>query len=574
MNFTVEAPNGVEYKIDESRVGDIVTATFSVMQEKKVPEKIKISFSVSLPDAYSTWSPAIQSGRGIAPNWKKQKTTSRLGVWLPIHQINSQSGENLACISVSDPNVPLVIMTGICEENAEIYADIELFGEPVAPFESYSFEIRIDFRRIPFYDAIYDATSYIEKASGTGSCYIPESATLPMDSLWYSFHQNLDVEEILTECREAKKYGLETVIIDDGWQTEDSSRSYSFCGDWMPATSKVGDMKELVDKIHKIGMKVILWFSVPFVGIKSKSYPEFKDMLLDGTGDCKTFFSLDPRYKKVRDYLESIFANAVDKWNLDGVKLDFIDSFYLYGKSLEPDERRDFDSLEEAVYALLSGIKKSVLKLNPEIMVEFRQIYIGPTLRKIGNMLRVSDCPADPIRNRAGIIDLRLTSGKTPVHSDMLMWDVTSPAESAAKQLATVLFSVPQISVKLEKLPTDHAKMLSFYLGFWRKYRNVLLNGKLKATHPESEYGMARSCVNGTEVIVTYFDRFIEIDALHTAFVNASGDEEFVLGLNESACVKIVDCFGDCVSDFDLERGISKITVPMAGIAFIDLKTE
>ena len=66
--------------------------------------------------------------------------------------------------------------------------------------------------------------------------------------------------------------------------------------------------------------------------------------------------------------------------------------------------------------ALLDGVYKKLTALNPEVMLEFRQSYIGPAVRKYGNMLRVGDCPIDAIKNRQDIVNMRLTSGKTAVH--------------------------------------------------------------------------------------------------------------------------------------------------------------
>ena len=38
----------------------------------------------------------------------------------------------------------------------------------------------------------------------------------------------LDVEDIVKECRLSKPFGMETVIIDDGWQTDDNNRAMLF----------------------------------------------------------------------------------------------------------------------------------------------------------------------------------------------------------------------------------------------------------------------------------------------------------------------------------------------------------
>lgn len=126
---------------------------------------------------------------------------------------------------------------------------------------------------------------------------------------------------------------------------------------------------------------------------------------------------------------------------LDGLKLDFIDSFTLTPKSVESDSRRDIVSLEDAVDTLMSGIMTRLRAIKPDIMIEFRQTYVGPLqYAEHGNMLRVGDCPADPLKNRSDIVNLRLTSGKTPCHSDMLMWNVDSHVEIAALQICSVLY--------------------------------------------------------------------------------------------------------------------------------------
>ena len=70
----------------------------------------------------------------------------------------------------------------------------------------------------------------------------------------------------------AAPLGFSSVIVDDGWQMEDSARSYAYCGDWEPAPEKIPDMKKHVENVHKLGMKYFLWYSVPYVGKYSRAY--------------------------------------------------------------------------------------------------------------------------------------------------------------------------------------------------------------------------------------------------------------------------------------------------------------
>lgn len=537
--------------------------------EPKTPEKFTVRWYFSAKDCAFTWNPSMADIHGLYFDWGKKIIKSRLASWMPLQQIVSRCGRNKMLVAVSDVDTPIEIGTGIREEDATLECDVSFFTLPTSPVTEYSAVIRIDTRDIEYYDGIYDSVYWWENSCGYEAASVPESARMPMDSLWYSFHQNLDKEEILKECRASRALGMETVIIDDGWQTDDNNRGYAYCGDWLVALKKMGDMAELVEDIHKIGMKVMLWYSVPFMGIYCEKYEEFKDMLLDGCGDEETFFALDPRYKKVREYLASVYENAVREWKLDGLKLDFIDSFVLKGRALEPDEKRDFQSLEDAVHALMTDIKSRLIQINPEILIEFRQSYVGPSIRKYGNMLRVGDCPCDILKNRFNIVNLRFTSGKTAVHSDMIMWNAEDTAENAALQFASILYSVPQISMRIDKLPEAHYKMLSHYLSFWKEWREVLLDGRLTAASPECEYSLVCSELGGRAVYTAYSDRVIPVRKEKTVAVNATACASLIIKNAESRAYTVVNCLGEKIREGVIESSLQEISVDIAGMIFI-----
>ena len=107
----------------------------------------------------------------------------------------------------------------------------------------------------------------------------------------------------------------------------------------------------------------------------------------------------------VREYLVNTYVEAAKKWKLDGFKLDFIDRFRTNGK-VTPE--MDFVSVEDAVECLLSEIHTALTKLNPEMLLEFRQPYYGPVVGAYGNMFRVWDCPLDGVTNKTWSTNLRL----------------------------------------------------------------------------------------------------------------------------------------------------------------------
>jgi alpha-galactosidase len=330
-------------------------------------------------------------------------------------------------------------------------------------------------------------------------------------------------------------------------------------------------MRKFVDDIHALDMKVMLWFPVPFIGGEAKQFERFKDMLLCDTNISKNVYVFDPRYKEVRDYLIEIYANAVKKWNLDGLKLDFIDSFALNSeKALAYDEKRDYQSLEDAIDVLMIDITNRLREINQEILIEFRQSYVGPAIRKYGNMLRVGDCPNDCFRNRHNIVNLRLTSGKTAVHSDMVMWHYDDTVESAALQLVSIMYSVPQISVRIAKLSEEHKKMLDFYLHFWKENRETLIEGKLLAANPESGYSIVCSEKDGKAIFTSYTDIVVDCRAYNEVIaLNSSRSNTLIMRGANGKKYTVLNCMGETVAEGVLDSELCEVNVPLAGMICI-----
>ena len=148
--------------------------------------------------------------------------------------------------------------------------------------------------------------------------------------------------------------------------------------------------------------------------------------------------------------------------------MDFIDQFKLVGEypALKEDYAgRDCRSVPEAVNRLMKDVVVRLRKINPDVLIEFRQGYMGPAIRQYGNMMRCADCPADPTANRRRICDLRLTSGSIAVHSDMLVWSRDETPEGAALPILNALFSTIQYSMVLAKVPSAHREVIRRWLA-------------------------------------------------------------------------------------------------------------
>ena len=90
------------------------------------------------------------------------------------------------------------------------------------------------------------------------------------------------------------------LIVDDGWQTMDDRRGYRYTGDWEPV--RVGDMKSFVDRVHRLDVKFMLWYSLPFIGENAGNYERFRGKYLR-YWESQGAWVLDPRYPEVREFI-------------------------------------------------------------------------------------------------------------------------------------------------------------------------------------------------------------------------------------------------------------------------------
>ena len=532
----------------------------------KAPENVCISFRLPALGMYSVWNANLYHMRELNANWNANTAESRLCSGAPVHQLIGASDENALNIAVLDGSTPLSIGTGIIEETAEVICKITFFTKAVSNFTEYETKIRIDRRPVTYYEALASVKSWWINSGGLVEANVPDTAKRPVNSIWYSFHQNIDVDEIVRQCELSEDLGIKSVIIDDGWQTDNSERGYAYCGDWNVCPEKVPDMKEFVRRVHDTGLKFILWYGVPLVGIHSEAFSKFKGKTINFNGKYACF---DPRYKDVREYLTATYKKAVMEWDLDGLKLDFIDSFELPKTPCEEAPGKDFNSIEDAVKELLYEINSTLTQIKPDILIEFRQTYIGPVVGICGNMLRVADCPQDALRNRIASIDLRLISGKSAVHSDMIMWNIADTVENAALQLVNTLFCVPQISMLIDKLPENHYKMLKFYLDFWNENRITLLDGELIPENPEAGYSMVTAKWKNNIIASGYSKNTLTLDKDYSniVFVNATGKNICYIDFEncrKSYEYKIYDCMGSIINTGEIKstETILKFDIP------------
>ncbi len=541
-----------------------------------------LEFTEENGDAYSVWAPLHCTNRAVYPSWINQLTVeSKATHGMPLLQYINKADENICTFALSDASVPVRIYGGIDERSSRLLLSVEFFTEPTDDSDTYEVLLYCDTSRRPYYESLSAVRSFWSEG-GYSIAAVPPEAKRSLFSTWYCFQKAITAEKVFEQCMLAKKMGMNTVIVDDGWQTPcngggDQWKAYFTCGDWEPYPGKFPDMAGFVRRLHEQQMKVVLWVALPFIGSLSKDFDLFRDKLLrvqSGDLESGALTIPDPRYPAVRQWYVKKLTGLLQRYDLDGFKLDFIDHFY-YGDEPKPfGDGMDIPHLQTAADALLREITTALHEKKSSLMIEFRQPYIGSVMQRYGNMFRVDDRAYGAMYNRVNSIDLRLVTHGTAIHSDMLMWDPKASAEAAADQLSALLFCVPQISMPLERLSEEHYKMLAFYLNFIDSNRDVLQEGKLVPLYPEALYPAVYAEKNGCVVAGLYETESFTVPegAKTVKIVNATGRNQVLVSLpgEKSLHYRIVNCMGEEQESGEANGSLFRFAVPHNGVLFLD----
>lgn len=547
--------------------GDIEEITIEMTAaEPTVPSLLKVEIMTPQLDAHHLW----HSNRNNRTLLWDSNYSSALAFTMPLYSFTNGNNLNRLTIATSEAKRNVKARVGFREEEAMLISHFSFFTETEAPISYYKTSILLDKREIFWADAVREGVAWIESKNDFKVCRVPEAAFEPLYSTWYQFHQQITDKEIEAECREAVKLGMKTIIVDDGWQTADNNRGYAYCGDWKVAPVRIKDMAAHVKRVQDMGMKYMLWYSVPFVGRYSDAYKQFEGKFLYMR--YRDVGVLDPRFPEVREYICATYEKALKEWNLDGFKLDFIDSFRIKGTDPAIAQNyagRDIKSVPEAVDRLMKDILSHLQAIKPDILIEFRQNYIGPAIRQYGNMFRASDCPGDMQINRMRIANLRLTSGQTAVHADMLEWNINEKPEVAARHILSALYGVVQYSVMLRDIPKGQFNMVKHWIEFSQKHRQTLLHSDFRPYHPENCFPILEA-ESKKERIITVYQEGVMVEAgapdRDIYIINATGEEKPVVELQKTPRkVEYFDTYGNVVKGAKLVAGLQRAEIPVSG---------
>jgi alpha-galactosidase len=159
------------------------------------------------------------------------------------------------------------------------------------------------------------------------------------------------------------------------------------------------------------------------------------------------------------------------------------------------------------------------------------------------------------------------------------MWHYDEPVEIAAFQLLNIIFSVPQVSVRLEDIPDDHREMIRFYTDYWTRNRSVLLDGMFEARYPLANYPLLIGYDREKQILATYSDVVVPLDAARPTgridILNAKPSERLLVDVAQALGryrYTITDSQGGVrdTGEVSLEVGTHSFTVTVSGMITLE----
>ncbi len=539
------------------------SVSYYLIESTENTGSIHIEWARSMNDHVSVWHPICGRHRALPQWFCAQKTESCFYRGAPVLATVKSDGTAHETVALQDSETLSKISYWVDDfnERHEVIFSVDIYPDE----KQYSCVLRIDKSGLPLEDALKAVTEWWNKGIDKT---VSEDAYAPLYSTWYNFHQEPEQEALTQELKTAASLGFKTVILDDGWQIEGKgTKDYLKSGDWMVVKDKFPDFRQFTADVHSFGLKLILWFSVPFAGYETNAFRRFSDRLLFKEDGYVNAGILDIRYPDIRQFIVDTYMHFVRDYDIDGLKLDFIDNFYNSASVPPCNPQMDCRSVGEAVTALLTQIKAETEKCKPDFLVEFRQYYVGPSVLRFGNMIRVADCAFDSINNRIGIADLRMMTADTAVHSDMLLWSPEESPVNCALQMLNIMFGVPQISVLLRQSTKEQLTALRSYLKYKEENRDVLLKGKIHIKHPELNYTVISSENDVKKIAVLYGESTYEYSGKTEEIWN-SADKNGIVLLNrkkEELLISVFDFSGNPLRSFRTNEMTCFVDVPLTG---------
>lgn len=189
---------------------------------------------------------------------------------------------------------------------------------------------------------------------------------------WEATYFNFDTDKLLSIAREAKKNGIEMLVMDDGWFGYRNDDNTSL-GDWTVNENKLpGGLKRLVGGVNEIGLKFGIWFEPEMISPDSNLYREHPDWAISIPDRipcrARNQLVLDLSRPEVVDYAYECVASVLRSANIEYVKWDMNREHTDLHSNYLPADRQG--ELEHRYVLALYELQERLITEFPELLLE------------------------------------------------------------------------------------------------------------------------------------------------------------------------------------------------------------
>ncbi len=335
-----------------------------------------------------------------------------------------------------------------------------------------------------WFEALREYTGTIEKTEGISQPHHPD-AWRPVWCTWTAFPSaEMTEERVLANARVAKKLGIGTIILDDGWFGPGLDDDYGAPhqrtinhGDYYPDPVKLPDLPGLVKRVQAMGLKFLLWHAPLCVAPEAKVAPKLKRLFQRKGGtdflSVNGMHQLCPCNKDVRDYARAETYRLFKQYGADGLKVDLYNC--LSDQMCDSTEHtHDISDPVRGVDAVMAAVWEGALEARADAIMELKQDYGNVRLARHGTMVRAGDTAYDMDSN-----NLRCSYTQAfarCVHVDPVVTSVHSePRHMALLALKSVALGVPTYSMDLERFTDEQLAPIGHWLHFYNDHVEMFM---------------------------------------------------------------------------------------------------
>lgn len=434
---------------------------------------LKIAFSLPIIDFHGYWIP------------ENRVPSSKINWTIEANSAAQRNFPYLAFFNTAQQNRASIALTNLhddCRITARMNQEdctYDLTLEICTSQETEPFELIVDQRNQPWLNCLDD---YRQKLALPKQNF-PDAAWGPVFCTWYAVHAAVTQDWVEKNAAVAAGLGFSTLIIDDGWcfaemkrvSPETISSWYENIGDWEVNKEKFPDFSAHIRRMQALGLQYLLWVAPLLIGDHSRIYPQIKastdEKYLEGYHLLNV-----TRRKETAQILEKVSA-LMQKYPLDGMKVDFLDQYY--PSLANPRGRQTLD--------FIARLSAAIRRHNPAALLEFRQGYATPAMLPYGTQFRAGDVPFDFLDNFQRLAQIRIALGDgVPVHADPAYWHSQERPENIARHMIASLAGVPMLSMEMTTLAEHERAIISHWLQFYREHLQTFKCGHWQVQYHHS----------------------------------------------------------------------------------------